>query len=157
MHNNKIFLNMLIFTGWHCLFFTVVGIAIKFPLRREDGWCCSIYEQLNVMRFAIDVTSFYTAHRKGEGSLWRSPMLEKRPPFTTVERERHLLPFRFLAENSLAGGRSFDGMGQRWVSSQHIHKHTRSRTHKKSDGRIEEEPTRTPKIVCTIKGKKKKE
>jgi hypothetical protein len=98
-----------------------------------------MYDQLNLMRFHIGVTSFYTA-REGEKGVEEEALyyntIAATTPFTVVESERHLLllPFRFLAENSLAGRRSL----MEWVRDEFFFfssKHTYGHTHKKSDGR----------------------
>jgi hypothetical protein len=102
-----------------------------------------MYDQLNLMRFHIGVTSFYTA-REGEKGVEEEALyyntIAATTPFTVVESERHLLllPFRFLAENSLAGRRSL----MEWVRDEFpaysTHTHTRPRAQRKSDGRDQE-------------------
>ena len=88
------------------------------------------------MRFHIGVTSFYTA-REGEKGVEEEALyyntIAATTPFTVVESERHLLllPFRFLAENSLAGRRSL----MEWVRDEffffffqaHIRPHTQKK------------------------------
>ena len=137
MHSNKVFLNMLTICG-------LVG-ALLLKLRygsytiahveRRPLMLFDMYDQLNLMRFHIGVTSFYTA-REGEEGVEEEALyyntIAATTPFTTVESERHLLllPFRFLAENSLAGRRSL----MEWVRDEFFFlssEHTYGHTHKK--------------------------
>lgn len=138
MHSNKVFLNMLTICGLvgTLLLKLRYGSYTIAHVERRPLMLFDMYDQLNLMRFHIGVTSFYTA-REGEKGVEEEALyyntIAATTPFTVVESERHLLllPFRFLAENSLAGRRSL----MEWVRDEffffffqaHIRPHTQKK------------------------------